>query len=341
MALVLAVCLLSACSGGSREPVDHADPSPPTRTPFPPPTRSAPERAEPEPFVAGTFDLDVIGEASGLARSVRNPDVVYVLDDGPGSTGVLALDIRADRATTVTVAGFEGRDTEGLAVGPCGARGRRSCLFIGDIGNNQGAWTSVDVWRVREPDLSRTDGAITVRGDVATYTYPDAPVDAEALLVERGRPFLITKESRPEGSSRTSRPRLLAARGFADGQLRDLGPIPLPLPASGGWAAALYGNVVTDAELVDGRVVLRTYDHVMVYTPHRPGARLRTLARWAPEEIDTPRMPQGEAVTMDHCGIWLASEQVDSVWLVPWRSPPPDDADDAQEQACPNGSAHS
>lgn len=320
-------------------PVEHADSSPPTRTSIPPPARSEPQPAGIEPFVAGTFDLSVVGEASGLALSVRNPDVVYVLDDGPGTTGVLAVDITDNSATRLTVNDLDGRDTEGLAVGACGRRGRRSCLYIGDIGNNQGAWPSVDVWRIREPDLAGAGRRLTVDGAVATYTYPGAAVNAEALLVDKGRPYLVTKPPRPSDGSGTPAPRLLGARRFADGDLRDLGAIDLPEPDGFGLAAAVVGNVVTGGEMAGGHVVLRTYDHVLVYTPPEPGAPLRTLRRWMPREIDTPRLTQGEAAAMDGCGIWLVSEQVDSIWLVPWRSQTL--ADDLQERTCPNGSAHS
>jgi hypothetical protein len=365
-ALVLALGLLSACSGIWHEPVDHAESSPSARATFPPTTRSAPREARPEPFVAGSFDLDVVGEASGLALSVRNPGVAYVLDDGPGSTGVLAVDTTTGATTTLTIDGLEGRDTEGLAIGPCaegegeraggrgpGGEGEReratpTCLFIGDIGNNRSAWRSVRVWRIREPDLTRWRSSasddlpymseVPVTGDVATYTYPDTPVDAEALLVDEGRPFLITKERREPGSGRTPRPRLLGARRFADGRLRDFGALRLPAPRTGGWAAAFVGNVVTGAEFDGDRVVARTYDHVLIYTPHVEGAPLRTLRRWKPREVATPPLRQGEGIAMNRCGIWLISEGVDSIWLVPQHPRP---VDDMQEVACPNGSAPS
>jgi hypothetical protein len=363
---VLALGLLGACSGIWHEPVDHAESSPSARATFPPTTRSAPREGRPEPFVAGSFDLDVIGEASGLALSVRNPGIAYVLDDGPGSTGVLAVDTTTGTTTRLTIEGLEGRDTEGLATGPCAGGGRQraggrgpggegerqraapTCLFIGDIGNNQSAWRSVQVWRIREPDLARRRSSasddlphmseITVTGDVATYTYPDAPVDAEALLVDEGRPFLITKERREPGSGRTPRPRLLGARRFADGRLRDFGALRLPAPRTGGWAAAFVGNVVTGADFDGERVVARTYDHVLIYTPHVEGAPLRTLRRWKPREVATPPLRQGEGVAMNRCGIWLISEGVDSIWLVPQHPRP---VDDMQEVACPNGSAPS
>ena len=262
---------------------------------------------------------------------------------------MLAVDTTTGTATTLTVDGLDGRDTEGLAVGPCGRADRRrarrpTCLFIGDIGNNQGAWPSVRVWRIREPALPSGPASddrpdLRVSGDVATYTYPGAPVDAEALLVEAGRPYLITKERRDPDTGRTPRPRLLGARRFADGRLRDHGVLKLPAPRSGGLVGAVVGNVVTGAELARGHVVLRTSDHVLVYTPHTDGAPLRTLRRWRPREITAPHMRQGEGVAMDACGIWLVSEGVQSIWLVPQMAATLDD--NVQEEVCPNGNGRS
>ena len=97
--------------------MDHADSSPSVHASLPPSTPAVPVETASEPIVAGTFDIAVVGESSGVARSVRNTGWVYVLDDGPGSTGVLAIDTATNATTTVTVAGLEGRDTEGLAVG--------------------------------------------------------------------------------------------------------------------------------------------------------------------------------------------------------------------------------
>ncbi len=251
---------------------------------------------------------------------------------------MVAVDTRGGGAVRVVVDGLSGRDTEGLAVGACTADRRRRCLFIGDIGNNRAAWSSVDVWRVREPALRGDRDIVTVSGERATYTYDGDPVNAEALLVEDGRPYLVTRERRDPGSGRAPPPRLLATAGWGDGVLRDLGAITLPEPTYG-LAAAVVGNVVTGGDSTADGVVLRTYDHVVEYTPPHDGASLETLATWSAREIDgVPPLPQPEGLAVDRCGLWLVSEQVDSVWLVPPRSTAPDDI---EEQACPTGSAPS
>lgn len=287
-----------------------------------------------------------------MSASLRNPGWVYVLDDGPGTRGVLALDTVDGGTVRVVVDGLDGRDTEGLAVAGCADGGRSgataspdrgqadrrgpACLFIGDIGNNQNLWSSVHVWRVREPRLERRGPTVTVAGERSTLTYPGAPSDAEALLVADGRPFLVTKERRNDQTGRTPRPRLLAAERWGDGTLADLGAIPLPAPRVG-LAAAAVGNVVTGGDVTGDVVILRTYDHVVRYTPPSPGAPVDTLPRWSADEIDgMPVLPQPEGVALDRCGLWLVSEGVDSLWLVPNGT-----SDDDQEQTCPSGNGPS
>lgn len=337
-ALLVLLSMISACRGAERIPVNDADLPSPTRAAVPPPSGSPTRSEKPEPFVAGTFDSLIVGEASGVAPSVRNAGWVYVLDDGPGADGVLAVDTVGGGMVRLIVESMSGRDTEGLAVGACDARKRRRCLFIGDIGNNQGLWPTVEVWRVREPDLQGRSGELRVTAATATYSYPGVPVDAEALLVADGRPFLVTKERRDPDNGRAPPPRLLAALRWGDGVLRDRGAIALPRP-SVGLAAAIVGNVVTGGGVGDGRVILRTYDHVVEYTPPRPGVALDTLPEWTAREVDNvPPLAQPEGAAVDHCGIWLVDEQVDSLWLVPNRSTP---SDDVQEQACPTGNAPS
>jgi hypothetical protein len=377
VALLVLVSMGSACDGAAPDPVDHAEHAPPTPDTVPRPSGSTRSREDPEPFIAGTFDEALIGEASGVAASVRNPGWVYVLDDGPGTDGVVAVDTLGGGAVRIIIDGFDVRDTEGLAVGRCGTqrpsdsarqppdggtqrpsdgatqphpdgaerqvrtderRQRRTCLFIGDIGNNQDLWTTVDIWRLREPTLDGRPHSVTLPAAVTTYAYDRAPVDAEALLVEDGRPFLVTKERMDPASGRAPPPHLLAADRWGGGVLRDLGTIPLPQPTIG-LAAAAVGNVVTGGEAGADVVILRTYDHVVAYTPPTPGAGLETLDAWSPREVSgLPELPQAEAVAVDRCGLWLASERVDSLWLAPWS---PAVSGEFEEQACPSGDGRS
>jgi hypothetical protein len=351
IALLAVLTLAAACGVGTPEPAERAAPAeratPAQRASPAEPGGDAPSSrpedhtaapVEPEAFVAASFDIAGLAEASGVAASARNPGWVYVLDDGPGTRGVTAVDTAGEARVDVVIDGLDGRDTEGLAVAPCDV-GRRSCLYVGDIGNNNDRWPTVDVWRVAEPVLRPRRAPLIVTPTVRSYGYERAPVNAEALLIADGRPFVVTKERGRTDTGRTPRPHLLAADRWDVGVLRDLGPIPLPQP-SFGLAAATVGNVVTGGDVrADGLVVLRTYDHVVAYTPPTRDAPLETLPTWSARELDgIPALPQPEGLAADVCGLWLVSEGVDSLWLVPWAATgTPAQTDDIEEQRCPSG----
>ncbi|HEX6257041.1 MAG TPA: hypothetical protein VFZ70_14635 [Euzebyales bacterium] len=78
---------------------------------------------------------------------------------------------------------------------------------------------------------------------------------------------------------------------------------------------------------------------MVAYTPPTPDAPLDTLATWTARELDgIPPSPQPEALAADGCGLWLVSEGVDSLWLVPWAATGvPAQTDDIEEQRCPSG----
>src|SRR5687767_11544428 len=147
------------------------------------PSRQCPGVCRGGPRSVGRFRTSLAPEASGIAAGVRNPDLLYIVDDGPGTAQLLV--VRAKDAAVegkLAIAGLEGRDTEDLAVGPCEASGPASCIYIADIGDNLETRDSVRVVRVVEPDLSSGIPQEPIPAETATWRYPDRPHDAEALL---------------------------------------------------------------------------------------------------------------------------------------------------------------
>lgn len=262
-------------------------------------------------------------EASGLAASQRTPGVWYLLDDGPGTSQVWLLGADATLLGAVEVAGLDGTDTEDLAVAPCGPEDPSSCVYIADTGDNLRARSSVEVVRFTEPDLAAGPPSEPVPADTVELRLPAGPADVEALLVDRsGTPHLVTKARFDQTSGQTEPARLLVAPGFADGDLAAVGEVPVPAPAVP-LAAELVGNVITggDALLSErpGRVLLRTYDHVLLYTAPSPDAPLSTLPIWNVREVPTPFLPQAEAIAWaaGGCGYATVSEGVGDLWQVP------------------------
>lgn len=264
----------------------------------------------------GSFRVAEAREASGLVSSRRHDDVLYVLDDGPGTTGVLAISARDARIIgRIEVEGLAGIDTEALAAGPCGPQGGR-CVYIGDIGDNLRQRNSVAVHRFREP--RRLRGGATVAAQVATVRYPDEPRDAEALLVDgQGRLGIVTKSADDRGSGTA---RLFVAAEFGDATLADRGPVDIPAPALP-LAAAVVGNVVTGGDWAPGRVVLRTYDGAVEFRMPRGRGGVPGFADWPVSAVATASEQQGEAIAYgpDGCSLYTVSEGSGALSVSPCR----------------------
>lgn len=329
VAACLAVLVAAGCAGAPAVFDDTASPSvdeSPTVEPQQEPT-GTPVEAQPcddplgcygQPEQIGAFDPAVLPEASGLAASRRNPGLLYLLDDRPGTSEVWVLGADATMLGAIEVDTLDAKDTEDLAVGPCGTDTAATCVYVGDIGDHQGARDGVLVHRFPEPDLS-SEVPASVEADVVRLRYPQGWHDAETLLVDDdGVVFLVTKARVDRSSGVTGEHRLYRAPSFADSTLEDLGVVPVPEPSQP-LHSAFVGNVVTGGDHRDGRVALRTYDQVLEFVAPPGQGDLADFPDWPVREVPSAVEPQSEAITwaVDRCGYLTASEQVGAVWFVP------------------------
>ena len=150
--------------------------------------------AKPCPPPGPLVQVPGLSEASGLAISRRAPDRLWTHNDS-GEPVVVALDASGAVTGRVRVSGAAVEDWEAIAAGPCGSG---SCLYIGDIGDNEAQRAKITVYRVPEPDGQNGTASVTA---VYHATYPDGAHDAEALLVAGdGRLYVVTKgETGPLG----------------------------------------------------------------------------------------------------------------------------------------------
>ena len=128
-------------------------------------------------------------EASGLAVSRRTPGRLWAHNDS-GEPILFALDARGAVTARLRLGGARVEDWEAVAAGPCPAG---SCLYVGDIGDNDAERHRITVYRIPEPAGSeRPTDAL----GVFHATYPDGAHDAEALLVTPdGDLLIVTKGS--------------------------------------------------------------------------------------------------------------------------------------------------
>jgi hypothetical protein len=250
------------------------------------PRPAAAQQAEP---LLRIGDARVV-ESSGLAVSRRHPGVLWTHNDSGDAARVFAVGRDGRVLATLRFAGVEARDWEAVAVGRDELGG--PALFVGDVGDNQGVWPWVTVYRAAEP-ARLGDATVPVRR--YRLRYPDGPRDAEALLVDpRSNRLYVTSKEDAGGGLYRAPARLRSDRVNL---LRRVGRVP-PLVTDGAFSP-------------DGRLlVLRDYLAAHLY--RASGGRLAT--------VTLPLQPQGESVAFSADGrsLLAGSEGGGSqVWRVP------------------------
>jgi hypothetical protein len=222
-------------------------------------------------------DSEII-ESSGLV--VRDGFVMTVNDSGD-SARIFTVDLETGRTVGLTHWSGEARDVEALAPAD------RHLVWVGDIGDNLRERSSVRVTRV---PYGRWDAS--VEGESFKLTYPDGPVDAEALLAHpvTGRLYVVSKEA-------------------FGGTVYES---PVPLPASRNLLRAIGDapSLVTDGSFFpDGKhLVLRNYGSATVFT-------FPSLEEVGSFEL--PRQQQGEGISVAPDGrVYASSEGIRSPLLL-------------------------
>lgn len=243
----------------------------------------------------------VLTELSGLVASRRHPGIFWAHNDSGHE-----LTLHAMRSDGTVVAAFPLRgaaafDPEDIGLGPCAAGRPDTCLFLGDIGDNQGRRREVALLVVNEPTTLRPAVLATRR---FPFRYPGGPRDAEALLVDprTARVFVITKSLSGLGE-------VYRLEGLGAGRVgRAVAAATLRLDGD-------FDAMATAADVHPSgdRVLVRTYGRVWEW--RRPGGRsLEGVFDAEPVEVPGAIQPQGEAVAYDGDGLGylLGSEHAGS-----------------------------
>ena len=126
-------------------------------------------------------------EASGLVASRTTPGRLWSHNDS-GKPEIFALDAKGKVAGRVSVSGASLVDWEAMASGPCETG---TCLYVADIGDNNGKRKDITIYRMPEP--GQASGSVKIDGAFRA-AYPDGGHDAEALLAASdGRLYIVTK----------------------------------------------------------------------------------------------------------------------------------------------------
>jgi len=189
-------------------------------------------------------------EASGLAASSAHPGVLWTIQDSGNRPDVFAIDTAGAVLGRWRVSGVRNVDWEAMSIGPCGPR---SCIYVGDTGDNSERRGVVSVHRFAEPLPANARGGGRIEEvESLNFRYPDGAHDTEALVVRESGEILLVSKGR-SGGIRAYR---LPASAWGSGErvtAELIGILPLPLDGLTG--------LVTDAALhPDGAtLVVRTY----------------------------------------------------------------------------------
>jgi uncharacterized protein YjiK len=254
-------------------------------------TSNAPRVSCGPPRVTGRLPAE-LREASGIAANSQRDDQVWVITDDGRST-LYSVDTAGRIAARIPLRGVAKYDWESLAAARCG---ERTCLYVGDIGDNQRDRRVVYVYRVPEP---RLDATTTEKAERFAFRYPDGSHDAEALFVMPGQQLFVVTKGRSEPISVYRYPGDLQRDSVATLQLvQQLSEsfVQIPDMVTGAGASA------------EGEwIVLRTYGAVELY--HLRAGRLEPQLS-EPIGLQSLHEFQGEGVDLSNDGtILLLSEK--------------------------------
>lgn len=198
--IIAVFCFFLFCANGCKSPqsdINPQDDSQEVSTLF----RAAATTGEVE-----NADLD---EASGLANSRSNPDFLWSHNDSGGEPTLYLMTLQGADSGRYQLAGAQNTDWEDLAIG-AGPDDNINYLYAADIGDNRAVRSSLNIYRVPEPDVSirfEQNGqgnnvqvdlpAEATLNNVETinFVYEDGARDAESLFVDPATKdiYIITK----------------------------------------------------------------------------------------------------------------------------------------------------
>ncbi len=251
----------------------------------------------------GQIESDALQELSGIAASRRNRGVLYVHNDSGDTPQIYAINEKAQLLGTCHIRGATERDWEDIAVGP-GPDPNRSCMYIGDIGDNAAKRPEIIVYRLPEPKVDAVTpfGQMTIGpAEALRLVYPDKPRDAETLLVDplTRDLYIISKRELAPRVYRAAYPQSTTQQT----RLEQVATMPLGLFPTG-------GDVSPDGR----RVIVRGMFNAAIWerpagkASSNPESRVGDLVPlWQafsgpPKAIPVVAEPQGEAICFDSKG---------------------------------------
>ncbi|MEX1000277.1 MAG: hypothetical protein WD000_10045 [Thermodesulfobacteriota bacterium] len=251
----------------------------------------------------GVLDHNLINEASGLQVSRNYTGRLYHINDSGGGNFFYISDIKGDTTQKIRIEGEFSKksDFEDISVGKCFDK---SCLFIGDIGDNRATKDFVEIIIV--PELEQY-GTFVKPLKRIKIKYPDGPHNAEGMAVyPNGDIYIITKEENLKDlEAYPAKIYKLSAQKWQDEanklkMLDYIGEIDLRLLNPSGTA---YGHVVSAFDIApDGKsFIILTYENAIEFNIDLSKQHIKPTSQLKEGQdynvIELRSLPQQESIT--------------------------------------------
>jgi len=239
----------------------------------------------------------IIDEASGLAASVTMPGYLWTIQDSGQPNALYLISKDGKSIKQYNVPGAHNHDWEEVAVGP-GPDNGVSYAYIADIGNNNQPVTATNtIYRI--PEITGADASFSENAlQKITFSYPDGPRDAEALIVDPVTKdiFVLSKEALNTNIYRLAYPQSTTDVSVAE----KVGTVP-------GVTVATAGSISKDGS----EIAVRTYLAVYYWKRNNGETVGQTLAKAATKTLAVALEPQGEAICFENesKGFYTLSEK--------------------------------
>ncbi|MEW6078381.1 MAG: hypothetical protein AB1724_11250 [Thermodesulfobacteriota bacterium] len=214
----------------------------------------------------GTIVDPEIAEASGLAASRRDDNLLWVINDSGNPAALFAITPNGRILGKFILAGTPNDDWEDLA---SFTLDQIPYLLIADTGDNMAGRTHFALYVVEEPEvmegLQVQEGTLPVKWRIQ-FAYPDGPRDCEAAAVDvpRKRVLLLSKHSRSPVLYE-----LPLLPDAAEVKATVIGPASIPRPTPEdvrqpygfSWSRPTAMDLSTDGS----RLVILTYKHAYAF----------------------------------------------------------------------------
>ena len=245
--------------------------------------------------ITGQVAFTEATEISGAVASRAHPGLLWVHNDSGDTARLFALDATGAHLGVFHLEGISAFDWEDITIGEDPTTGEE-VIYIGDIGDNPGTRESVTVHRVTDPWVTAIDGVVPPNViSSTTFTYPDQPRDAEALLLDpwSNELYVISKRETHQVLYQVPENTPPGEVGVAEKLLV------LPTPPLG----SVRDNIVAADISPDGyEVMVKTYLQ-MLYWKREDGQSLIELLTQEPMNAPYSVEKQGEAVAWDAEGL--------------------------------------